>query len=198
MTDNVVFEQKTSNEEIIYRELTAIYLETQGEGYVSKLVWERVNALLRTLSSASPRYAEYYLVSENAAHSILAMTFRQKLRSAIAVMSAEYGLEDLTDIIRKNRQETGMNVHNNATSNPVQNVSQNVETSIEQKLFMVANEIERNLTDEQVESIKPLIEDYKKKPTRIATEKLVGGILGFGKDVAVGIISNIISKQIGI
>ena len=197
MSDNVIYEQKTKDEDIIYSELVAIYLETPSDIYVSKEVWERVNSLLESLSKLNPRYSSFYLSSENAAHSIPSVTFKQKLRSAIAVMGSEFGLEDLTDIIKNNRQDNGLSVNNSAISNPIQNNTQNVETKIEQNLAFIVTEIEKNLTDDQIEAVKPLIDDYKKKPTRSATEKLIGGILGLGKDIAVGILSNIISKQVG-
>lgn len=185
------------DKEIIYRELIAIFLETPENEYIHHDIWERVNSLLREIITEKPKYFAYLLTSENAGHSVHATAFKQKLRSAITVMGIEFNLEDLTDIIKKNRQESGMNVHNNATSNPIQNVSQNVEVSVEEKILIVTKEIENNLSDEQLEKIRTLIDSYKEKPTRNATEKLISGILDFGKDVAVGVISNIVSKQLG-
>ncbi len=90
-----------------------------------------------------------------------------------------------------------MTFQNMATSNPTQINNQEVKISMEQRVNLVIKEIEDNLSDEQLKSVRPLIEEYKKKPTRNASEKLVGGILGLGKDIAIGIISNIISKQLG-
>jgi len=193
-----MFNQQVGEEEIIYKELVAIYLETAETSYVEKSVWERVNLLLERLSIKNPKYREYFLTCNNVAKSINVMTFKQKLRSAIEVLAIEHDFEELIYIIKRNREGGGMSINANASANPTQSVSQDVKIDIDQKVSLVVKEIEQNLKDEQIEVIKPLIEEYKKKPTRSATEKLLGGIFDLGKDIGVGIISNIISKQMGI
>lgn len=198
MADKIIYKQQVSEEENIYIELVAIYLETQDTGYVSESVWQRVNSLLKVLSIKNPRYNDYLLSTNNVAKSILLMTFKQKLRSAISVLGNEYGLEDLTDIVRRNRPEGSMNIQNSATSSPTQNVRQDTKVMIDQQVALVVKEIEQNLTDEQIKTVKPLIDEYKKKPTRNAAEKLLSGIFDLGKDIGVGIIANILSKQMGI
>lgn len=196
MTDEVTYIQKSSPEEVIYSQLVALYLDTEEKSYVSQRVWELANALLQRLAAKDPEYNAFLLVSDNAAQSIPGMTFKQQLRTAIAMLGTQEGLEDLSDIIRRNRQDGGMHV--SATANPTQTNHQEVKVTVEQRVEMVVKEIEDNLPDDQVAEIKPLLDDYKKKPTRSATENLLRGILGLGTDIAVGVIANIISKQLGI
>lgn len=189
--------QTVSEEKFIHSELVSLFLETSESGFVDFSVWSRVNELLQQLSIKNSRYLAYKLNSGNAAHSIPVMRFKQQLRSAIDVLAVQEKLEDLSHIIRRNFLSSSMTFQNMATSNPTQINNQEVKISMEQRVNLVIKEIEDNLSDEQLKSVRPLIEEYKKKPTRNASEKLVGGILGLGKDIAIGIISNIISKQLG-
>lgn len=189
--------QSISEEKLIHSELVSLFLETSESGYVDLPVWSRVNELLQQLSSKNPRYQAYRLKSGNAADSIPVMRFKQQLRSAIDVLATQEGIEDLSDIIRRNFLTSNMTVQNTATSNHSQINNQEVKISIEQQVNLVIKEIENNLSDEQLKTVSPLIEEYRKKPTRNASEKLIGGILGLGKDIAIGIIANIISKQLG-
>ncbi len=197
-TPNEATKVQTVNEEkFIHSELVSLFLETSESGFVDFSVWSRVNELLQQLSIKNSRYLAYKLNSGNAAHSIPVMRFKQQLRSAIDVLAVQEKLEDLSHIIRRNFLSSSMTFQNMATSNPTQINNQEVKISMEQRVNLVIKEIEDNLSDEQLKSVRPLIEEYKKKPTRNASEKLVGGILGLGKDIAIGIISNIISKQLG-
>lgn len=200
MNNGVTGQQNVGEQEIIYSELVCLFLETSQEGYVSKDVWGRVNNLLLKMSLINPRYSEYTLSAHNVAESIPVMTFKQKLRSAIGVMCSEFGLEELSDIIKRDRQAASMtfNNHNSAVASPVQSNYQNVNVSVQQRVEMIIKEVKDNLSDEDVEKIKNELEEYNKKPTRSATEKLLRGILGLGNDIAVGVIANIISKQLGV
>lgn len=189
--------QSVSEEKLIHSELVSLFLETSESGYVDLPVWSRVNELLQQLSLKNPQYLAYRLNSENMAHSIPVMRFKQQLRSAIDVLAAQEGIEDLSHIVRRNFLSSSMTVQNTATSNPTQINNQEVKISMEQRINLIIKEIEDNLPDEQLQSVRPLIEEYKKKPTRNASEKLIGGILGLGKDISIGVIANIISKQLG-
>ncbi|EKE13867.1 MAG: hypothetical protein ACD_12C00776G0002 [uncultured bacterium] len=189
--------QTVSEEKFIHSELVSLFLETSESGFVDFSVWSRVNELLQQLSTKNSRYLAYRLNSGNAAHSIPVMRFKQQLRSAIDVLAVQEKLEDLSHIIRRNFLSSSMTFQNMATSNPTQINNQEVKISMEQRVNLVIKEIEDNLSDEQLKSVRPLIEEYKKKPTKNASEKLVGGILGLGKDIAIGVIANIISKQLG-
>lgn len=190
-------EHVISEEELIHSELVAVYLETSEEGYVDMSVWTRVNELLRQLSSKSPRYLSYLLNSENIGKTIPVMRFKQLLRSAIQVLSVQEKFEDLSEIVRRNHIKSGMTFQNTATANPTQTNHQEVKIDVALRVDLVVKEIEDNLTDEQLASLRPLMKEYKNKPTRNATERLISGILGLGKDVAIGILSNIVSRQLG-
>lgn len=189
--------KSVSEEKLIHSELVSLFLETSESGYVDLQVWSRVNELLQQLSTKNSRYLAYRLNSGNAAHSIPVMRFKQQLRSAIDVLTTQEDFEDLSHIVRRNFLSSSMTVQNTATSNPTQFNNQEVKISMEQRVNLVIKEIEDNLTDEQLKSVRPLIEEYKKKSTRNASEKLIGGILGLGKEIAIGVIANIISKQLG-
>ena len=189
--------KSVSEEKLIHSELVSLFLETSESGYVDLQVWSRVNELLQQLSTKNSRYLAYRLNSGNAAHSIPVMRFKQQLRSAIDVLTTQEDFEDLSHIVRRNFLSSSMTVQNTATSNPTQFNNQEVKISMEQRVNLVIKEIEDNLTDEQLKLVRPLIEEYKKKSTRNASEKLIGGILGLGKEIAIGVIANIISKQLG-
>ncbi len=190
--------ENVSEEKLIHSELVSLFLETSESGYVDLQVWSRVNELLQQLSSKNPRYQAYRLNSENAANSIPVMRFKQQLRSAIDVLATKEDFEELSLIVRRNFLSSSMTVQNTATSNPTQMNNQEVKISMEQRVNLVIKEIEDNLSDEQLKTVRPLIEEYKKKPTKNASEKMIGGILGLGKDIAIGVIANIISKQLGV
>lgn len=200
-----------SEEEKLYHELIGKYQGTIGETGTTteKVMWESVNAVLQQLvDKGHSHYSRFMIEPTKLGPSDFVNfgSFRSQLMSALQRMSQDFDLADPSYLIYEHMPKSNAQISNQAISSPIQSnnqsqtqqQSQEVELSIDQRISLIEQELEEKLTEEQLTEIKPTLEEFKAEPTKWSkASKLIKAVLGLSKDVAVGVISNIVATQIG-
>lgn len=199
-----------SEEEKIYHELIGKYQGTLGEtgNSMDNVMWESVNIVLQQLvEKGHSQYSRFMIKPTRLGPRDFVNfgAFRSQLMSALQRMSQDFDLADPSYLIYRNMPKSGPNINTSATASPTQHNAQSqtqnqeVTLTVEQRVKLVEQELEEKLTEDQLSEIKPVLEEYKTEPTKWSkASKLIKSVLGLSKDVAVGVISNIIAAQMGI
>jgi len=202
----------SSEEEKLYHELIGKYQGTLGEtgNTMNNAMWESVNAVLRQLiDKGHGQYSRFIIEPTKLGPRgfVDFGSFRAQLMGALQRMSQDFDLADPNYLIYRNMPKSGPHINASAVSSPTQNNNQSnnqnqnqeMNLTITQKVELIERELEEKLTEEQLVRIKPILEEYKTEPTRWSkASKLISAVLDLSKDVAIGVVSNIISSQIGI
>jgi hypothetical protein len=208
----MVISHKPSEEEKLYRELIGKYQGSLGETGTTteNVIWESVNDVLQELINKGHAHYSRFIIKPTKLGPrdfVNFGSFRTQLMSALQRMSQDFDLSDPSYLIYEHMPKTGAQISNQAIASPIQssNQSQNqeqsqeVELSIDQRISLIEQELEEKLTEEQLNNIKPALDEFKAEPTKWSkASKLIGALLGLSKDVAVGVISNILASQIGL
>jgi hypothetical protein len=208
----MVISHTPSEEEKLYHELIGKYQGSLGESGTTteNVMWESVNAVLQELINKGHAHYSRFIITPTKLGPrdfVNFGSFRSQLMSALQRMSQDFGLADPSYLIYEHMPNTGAQISNHATASPIQNSnqsqnqqqSQEVALSIDQRISLIEQELEEKLTDEQLKTVRPSLDDFKAEPTKWSkASKLIGVLLGLSKDVAIGVISNIIATQIGI
>ncbi|HUV71731.1 MAG TPA: hypothetical protein VMW25_01855 [Clostridia bacterium] len=203
-----------SEEEKIFRELIGLYQGTLNEsGQCSDpFLWESVNKAMDLLIARN--YFQYEKFKMEPTHIgsiqfICYPSFRSQLMSALQRMSQDFEFSDPSYLIHAHMPKSGTHINTSATASPTQqnsqsnfqnqNQRQESKLAVEQRVELVEQELNEKLTEEQLSKIRPILEAYKAEPVKWSkASKLIKAVLGLSKDVAVGVISNILSSQMGI
>ncbi|MDP2649415.1 MAG: hypothetical protein Q8P10_01080 [bacterium] len=208
----VVISHTPSEEEKLYHELIGKYQGSLGESGTTteNVMWESVNAVLQELVNKGHAHYSRFMITPTKLGPrdfVNFGSFRSQLMSALQRMSQDFDLADPSYLIYEHMPKSGAQISNHAVASPIQNInqsqnqqqSQEVELSIDQRISLIEQELEEKLTDEQLKTVRPVLDEFKAEPTKWSkASKLIGVLLGLSKDVAVGVISNILSSQIGI
>lgn len=203
-----------SEEEKIYHELIGKYQGALGETgtTMDNVMWESVNAVLKQLiDKGYDQYSRFIIEPTKLGPRDFVNfgSFRSQLMSALQRMSQDFDLDDPSHLIYRNMPKSGQHINTNAIASPVQHndqsnnqnqsQSQEVTLTVEQRVKLVEQELEEKLTEDQLKEVKPALDEYKTEPTKWSkASKLIKVVLNLSKDVAVGVISNILSSQLGI
>src|SRR4030042_2643763 len=212
----MVLERVPTEEEKLYHELIGKYQGALGETGTTtdNVMWESVNTVLQQLiDKGYSQYSRFIIKPTKLGPRDLVDfgSFRAQLMSALQRMSQDFGFSDPSYLIYVYMPKSGTHINTSATSSQTQQNSQSntqnqrqdqnqtVELTIEQSIGLIEQELEAKLTEEQLAEIKPVMEEYKVEPTKWGkASKLIKAVLGLSKDVAVGVISNILASQTGI
>ncbi len=200
----------SSEEEKFYYELIGKYQGSLGEvgNTMDNAMWESVNDVLQQLiDKGHSQYSRFIIKPTKLGPRDFVNfgSFRAQLMSALQRMSQDFDLSDPNYLVYKDMPKSGPHVNASAVASPIQNSNQSqtqdqeVRLTIDQSVKLIEHELEEKLTEDQMAEIKPALEQYKAEPTKWSkSSKLIRAVLDLSKDVAIGVISNIVSSQIGI
>lgn len=200
-----------SEEEKIYHELIGKYQGALGETGTTtdNVMWESVNTVLKQLIDKGHNQYSRFIIQPTKLGPrdyVNFGSFRAQLMSALQRMSQDFDFADPSYLIYKNMPKSGQHInasavaspiqHNDQSNNQNQSQSQVVTLTVEQRVKLVEQELEEKLTEDQLNEVKPALEEYKTEPTKWSkASKLIKVVLSLSKDVAVGVISNILASQ---
>lgn len=205
-----VIRHMPSEEEKTYHELIGLYQGNINETgqCTDSFLWESFNDAMDSLVARNHTHYGKFKISPTNMGSIRFIyypSFRSQLMRALQRMSQDFELADPSYLIHAHLPKTGTHISNSQTQQndqsnfQTQKQNQTVELNLEQRIELIEQELEEKLTEEQLTEIKPALEEFKAEPTKWSkASKLINAVLGLSKDVAVGVISNIIAAQIGL
>lgn len=201
-------QSRFSREERFYIELIATYrvsITDSKATSIDSVIWLRVNEIINHLGSTGKEYASFLIAPQS--HVTLTWitpaTFQIKLMGLLEVMAKDYDFDEPNYLIYKYMPTNAPQFQNTNTANSNQSNHQEQHNkqvvSIEQTVTAVEKQLQEKLSEVQLAEIAPALAAYKEEPKKWSNvEKLIKGVLGFGKDIAVGVISSVITNQMGL
>ncbi|GEM_PF-6040401 len=196
---------ETTEEEGLYHELLGRYQACPDNSTCyDQTQWDYFNGVMDTLIERGHQHYSRFKIAPrttgNGRSFVEYSSFRMNMMSAIQRMSRDFTLVDPNYALYQYSPKNAPSFYNSNATDQHNNLSQvnnqrvSVTLTLEQKMTKLDQEIAERLSPEQVQQIQPLIEQFKEAPTVWANaQKLISGVLGFGKDIATNVISAIIA-----
>ncbi len=197
---------ETTEEEKLYQELLGLYQACPDNSVAcfDASQWGHFNSSMDTLvTRGHSAYARFKITPRINGANISYVnydSFRMNMMSALRRMSQDFTLSDPNFFLYQYTPKGNTSIVNANTNeqhnSQVQHNEQKsyISLTIEQKIDRLDKEIAERLAPEQLAQIQPLLAEFKKAPTIWANgQKLIAGVLGFGKDIAVNVIASLIS-----
>ncbi|MEK7592104.1 MAG: hypothetical protein AAB508_01780 [Patescibacteria group bacterium] len=195
-----------TEEEKLYHELLGLYQacpDNQVACYDASQ-WEHFNGSMDTLvTRGHSDYARFKITPRINGANISYVnydSFRMNMMSALRRMSQDFTLSDPNFFLYQYTPKGNTSIVNANTNeqhnSQVQHNEQRsyISLTVEQKIKKLNKEIVERLSPEQINQIEPLLTQFKNEPAVWSNaQKLITGVLGFGKDIAVNVIANVIS-----
>lgn len=119
---------------------------------------------------------------------------RSRMNGTLWDMSSKYTFQTPNELSKNRPSNTTMQQITNQSQSQQQEQSQQIHLTIEQRLEQLQELIDENLSVDQITMISTQLEEFKKEPKHWKNaQALIGGVLMFGKDIAVQVIAAIIA-----